>query len=102
MKRKSEKELVIDDSLEENIVHEDEKPRVGTMFSSKEELEEYYKSYAQSMGFGVTKLSSKNGDDGKKYFTLACSRGTKYVTRDTLTIGFVARYSITGSTMIVQ
>ena len=55
-----------DDSLEEDIVHEDEKPQVGTIFSSKDELLEYYKSYAQSMGFGVTKLSNKNADDGKK------------------------------------
>ncbi|KAK2394860.1 hypothetical protein QL285_056645 [Trifolium repens] len=48
------------------------------VFSSKDELTEYYKSYAESIGFGVSKLSSKNGVDGKKYFTLACSRGTKY------------------------
>jgi hypothetical protein len=70
-----------DGSLEPNSVHKDEMPKVGTIFSSKEELEEYYKSYARSIGFGVTKLSSKNGDDGKKYFTLACSRGTKYVSK---------------------
>ncbi|CAJ2653121.1 unnamed protein product [Trifolium pratense] len=51
------------------------------IFSSKDELTEYYKSYARSIGFGVSKLNSKNGDDGKKYFTLACSRGTKYVSK---------------------
>lgn len=51
------------------------------MFSSKEKLIEYYKSYAWSIGFGVTKLGSKTGDDGKKYFTLVYSRGTKYVSK---------------------
>lgn len=30
------------------------------------------------MDFGVTKISIKNGDDGN-FFTLACRRGTKYV-----------------------
>ncbi|XP_045809922.1 protein FAR-RED IMPAIRED RESPONSE 1-like [Trifolium pratense] len=70
-----------DKNLEANMVYEDEKPQVGMIFSSKDELTEYYKSYAQSIGFGVSKLSSKNGDDGKKYFTLACSRGTKYVSK---------------------
>jgi hypothetical protein len=70
-----------DDSLGANIVHEDEKPHVGMIFSTKDKLIEYYKNYARSIGFGVPKLSSKNGDDGKKYFTLACSRGTKYVSK---------------------
>jgi hypothetical protein len=51
------------------------------IFSSKDELTDYYKSYARSTGFGVSKLNSKNGDDGKKYFTLACSRGTNYVSK---------------------
>jgi hypothetical protein len=77
----NEENNICDDSLEENIVHEDEKPHVGMIFSSKDELTEYYKRYGQSMGFGVTKLTSKNGDDRKKYFTLACSRGKKYVSK---------------------
>jgi hypothetical protein len=63
-----------DDSLEANIVHENEKPHVGMIFSSKNDLVEYYKRYGRSIGFGVTKLSSKNEYDGKNYFTLACSR----------------------------
>jgi len=65
-----------DDSLEPNIVDGDEIPKVGTIFSSKDELE-YYKSYAQPIGFGVTKLSSKNGDDGKKYFPVM-NHGVSY------------------------
>jgi hypothetical protein len=31
------------------------------------------------MGFGVSKISSKNGDDAKKKFTLGCSRARSYV-----------------------
>jgi hypothetical protein len=31
-------------NLEANIVYEDEKPQVGMIFSSKDELREYYKS----------------------------------------------------------
>ncbi|XP_045791255.1 protein FAR1-RELATED SEQUENCE 6-like [Trifolium pratense] len=77
----NEENNTCEDSLEANIVHEGEKPHVGMIFSSIDELTEYYKRYGQSMGFGVTKRSSKNGDDGKKYFTLACSRGTKYVSK---------------------
>jgi hypothetical protein len=57
-----------DDSLEANIVYDDEKPKVGMIFSSKDELTDYYKSYSWSIGFGVSKLNSKNGDDGKKIF----------------------------------
>jgi len=53
-----------DDSLEPNIVD-------GNIFSSKNELTKYI--YAQPIGFKVTILCSKNGDDGKKYFPLACS-----------------------------
>ncbi|XP_024642129.1 protein FAR-RED IMPAIRED RESPONSE 1-like [Medicago truncatula] len=48
-------------------------------FSSEAEVTLYYMNYAQRMGFGMSKISSKNGDDGKKYFTLACSRAGKYV-----------------------
>ncbi|PNX99877.1 protein FAR1-related sequence 6-like, partial [Trifolium pratense] len=48
-------------------------------FSSEEEVTLYYMNYARHMGFGISKISSKNGDEGKKYFTLACSRAGKYV-----------------------
>jgi len=37
-------------------------------FSSAEEVDKYYKNYARCIGFGVSKISTKNGDDGKKVF----------------------------------
>ncbi|KAH1154359.1 hypothetical protein GYH30_049864 [Glycine max] len=49
------------------------------IFSSEDEITNYYKNYAQCLGYGIGKISTKNGDDGKKYFTLACSRARKYV-----------------------
>jgi len=45
-----------------NIVHEDEKLKVGMTFSYEEEFTKYYKNYARCMGFGVSKISSKNAD----------------------------------------
>ncbi|XP_045810181.1 protein FAR1-RELATED SEQUENCE 4-like [Trifolium pratense] len=69
-----------DDKLEESCnTNEDEEPKVGMIFSSQEEVTKYYKNYARCMGFGVSKISSKNGDDGKRYFTLGCSRARSYV-----------------------
>jgi hypothetical protein len=69
-----------DDKLEESgNTNEDEEPKVGMIFSSEEEVTEYYKNYALCMGFGVSKISSKNGDEGKRYFTLGCSRARSYV-----------------------
>ena len=68
-----------DDNLEANIDNEDEEPRVGMTFNSKDELTRYYMNYSKSKGFKVAKMSSKNGDGGKKYFTLACSRAKNYV-----------------------
>jgi carbamate kinase len=46
MKRKSVKKMVnvMINCLEVNIVHGNEKPQVGMIFSSKDELREYYKS----------------------------------------------------------
>lgn len=67
------------DSLEANNANEDEIPRAGMIFSSEDEITNYYKNYAQCLGYGIGKISTKNGDDGKKYFTLACSRARKYV-----------------------
>jgi hypothetical protein len=52
---------------------------VGMKFNSAEEVDKYYKNYARCIGFGVSKISTKNGDDGKKYFTLGCSRARSYV-----------------------
>lgn len=58
---------------------EDEEPRTGMIFGSEEDVTRYYTNYAKRMGFGVGKISSKNGDDGRKYFTLACNCARKYV-----------------------
>lgn len=60
------------------IVYENENPRPGMKFSSEGEVFDYYSNYARCIGFGIRKISSKNGGDGKKYFTLACSRSRKY------------------------
>ncbi|XP_045818523.1 protein FAR1-RELATED SEQUENCE 6-like [Trifolium pratense] len=67
-----------DDMQEANIAHEDEEPKVGMTFISEDEVTTYYKNYARCMGFGISKINSKNADDGKKYFTLACSRARKH------------------------
>ncbi|KAL6551959.1 hypothetical protein OROGR_008113 [Orobanche gracilis] len=69
----------LDNGLEANVAGEEEEPSPGMKFSSEDEITRYYKNYARYRGFGVIKISSKNGDDGKKYFTLACSRARKYV-----------------------
>ena len=61
------------------VVSEDEEPRIGMTFRSEEEVIRYYMNYANRVGFGVTKISSKNADDGKKYFTLACNCARRYV-----------------------
>ncbi|XP_004496070.1 protein FAR-RED IMPAIRED RESPONSE 1-like [Cicer arietinum] len=68
-----------DDILDAIVACEDEEPRTGMTFSSEEEVTKYYTNYAKRMGFGIGKISSKNGDDGRKYFTLACSCARKYV-----------------------
>ncbi|KAG6492509.1 hypothetical protein ZIOFF_047472 [Zingiber officinale] len=50
-------------------------PQVGMCFSAEEEVRDFYKSYAQSLGFGISKLGSKKGDDGQlKYFSFGCSK----------------------------
>jgi hypothetical protein len=66
------------DDMHTNIAHEDEEPKVGMTFSSEEEVTKYYNDYARSIGFGISKINSKTADDGKKYFTLACSRARKH------------------------
>lgn len=67
-----------DDHDELEASHEDEEPKVGMTFNSEDEANRYYKNYARLMGFGVCKINSKNGDDGKKYITIGCSRARKY------------------------
>ncbi|XP_057463782.1 protein FAR1-RELATED SEQUENCE 6-like isoform X2 [Actinidia eriantha] len=57
-----------------------ENPKVGMTFSSKEEVSEYYASYARQEGFEIMVRSSRLGDNGSiKYITLACARGGKTV-----------------------
>uniref|UniRef100_A0ACD5XEX7 Uncharacterized protein n=1 Tax=Avena sativa TaxID=4498 RepID=A0ACD5XEX7_AVESA len=52
-----------------------EDPELGMTFDSENDAGEYYRNYAKSKGFGVTKRSSHTDDDGElKYFTLCCSR----------------------------
>ncbi|KAL3534044.1 hypothetical protein ACH5RR_007565 [Cinchona calisaya] len=44
-------------------------------FSYEEHVRHFYRSYAQRLGFGISKISCKNGDDGKQnYFSLTCSK----------------------------
>ncbi|KAM0825043.1 hypothetical protein ACQ4PT_069821 [Festuca glaucescens] len=50
-------------------------PEVGMNFESEDAVQEYYRSYAKSKGFGVTRRSSHTDNHGElKYFTLCCSR----------------------------
>ena len=63
------------------IENEDDEPKVGMKFNSAEEVDKYYKNYARCLGFGVSKISTKNGDDGKKYFTLGCNRARSYASK---------------------
>ncbi|XP_039120132.1 protein FAR-RED IMPAIRED RESPONSE 1-like [Dioscorea cayenensis subsp. rotundata] len=45
---------------------------------SEEEVYNFYVEYARHEGFGITKRTTKSGDDGRlKYYTLACVRGGK-------------------------
>ncbi|XP_048333277.1 uncharacterized protein LOC107422427 isoform X2 [Ziziphus jujuba] len=76
-------EGVDDDRVGERSVpglgdEEVEPPAVGMVFSSEDEVRNYYSKYAQHEGFGVYRRSSRCGDDGKvKYFTLACAKAGK-------------------------
>jgi hypothetical protein len=47
-----------------------EDPKLGMTFDSENDVREYYKEYAKSKGFGVTKRRSHTNDDGElKYLT---------------------------------
>jgi hypothetical protein len=67
-----ENENEIEELLNENQITEE--PKVGMMFNSEEDVRAYYTRYAKQKGFGVSRRTSKLGDDGKsvKYFTLSC------------------------------
>ncbi|XP_042423533.1 protein FAR-RED IMPAIRED RESPONSE 1-like [Zingiber officinale] len=57
-------------------------PQIGMCFSAEEEVRDFYKSYAQGLGFGISKLGSKKGDDGQlKYFLFGCSKNGKTAPR---------------------
>jgi hypothetical protein len=61
-----------DEAQREALLQE---PEFGMTFDSENDVREYYKSYAKSKGFGVTKRSSHTDDNGElKYLTLCCSR----------------------------
>jgi len=66
-------ELETNDCLETNDTHEEETPCAGMSFGYEKEITKCYKNYARRVGFGTIKISSKKGDEGKMYFTLACS-----------------------------
>ncbi|XP_074577479.1 protein FAR-RED IMPAIRED RESPONSE 1-like [Curcuma longa] len=55
-------------------------PQVGMHFPSEEEARDFYKKYAQGLGFGISKMYSKKGDDGQqKYISYGCSKNGKSV-----------------------
>jgi hypothetical protein len=47
------------------------------IFSYEEESIKYCRNYA--MDFEVSEITLKNGDDGKRYFTLECSHSRSYL-----------------------
>ncbi|XP_047326870.1 protein FAR-RED IMPAIRED RESPONSE 1-like [Impatiens glandulifera] len=57
-------------------------PQLGMLFSSENELRDFYKSYAQGVGFGICKQSSKKGNDGQqRYFCFGCSKQRKSISK---------------------
>ncbi|XP_048533275.1 protein FAR-RED IMPAIRED RESPONSE 1-like isoform X1 [Triticum urartu] len=57
-------------------------PKLGMTFDTENEVREYYNNYAKAKGFGVTRRSSNNDDNGQlKYLTLSCSRYGKTQSR---------------------
>uniref|UniRef100_A0A2N9HUL5 FAR1 domain-containing protein n=1 Tax=Fagus sylvatica TaxID=28930 RepID=A0A2N9HUL5_FAGSY len=72
VKKNEENENKIEELLNENQIAEE--PKVRMMFNSEEGVRAYYTRYAKQKGFGVSRRTSKLGDDGKsvKYFTLSC------------------------------
>ncbi|KAG6508032.1 hypothetical protein ZIOFF_033387 [Zingiber officinale] len=71
-----------DQDLSPSTVEEVKLPEIGMIFSSKEEIRTFYNSYATSVGFGISKLGGRNGDDGKqKYFSIGCAKNRKKVSQ---------------------
>lgn len=73
-------------------------PEAGMEFSSEQQVRQFYRSYAQRLGFGISKVSCKNGDDdGKqKYFSLGCSKNGK--TKSTTKPSYHGRLSVSTKT----
>ncbi|KAG6470424.1 hypothetical protein ZIOFF_071497 [Zingiber officinale] len=71
-----------DQDLSPSTVEEVKLPEIGMIFSSEEEIRTFYNSYATSVGFGISKLGGRNGDDGKqKYFSIGCAKNRKKVSQ---------------------
>ncbi|KAB5511168.1 hypothetical protein DKX38_030176 [Salix brachista] len=52
-----------------------ETPKIGMVFASQEEVRDYYHRYAQRVGFGIMRRSSRCDDDGRlTYIVLSCSQ----------------------------
>ncbi|KAH8506699.1 hypothetical protein H0E87_013482 [Populus deltoides] len=52
-----------------------ETPKIGMVFASQEEVRDYYNRYAQRVGFGIMRRSSRCDDDGRlTYIVLSCSQ----------------------------
>ncbi|XP_047312978.1 protein FAR-RED IMPAIRED RESPONSE 1-like [Impatiens glandulifera] len=91
MENTTEVVTVKDDTNEKNIynqnledqnlnINEVQTPKVGMIYSSEEDVRNYYIDYGKHVGFAIAKKSSKNGDDGKtRYFSLACARNGKTI-----------------------
>ncbi|XP_047336108.1 protein FAR1-RELATED SEQUENCE 5-like [Impatiens glandulifera] len=61
---------------------EDKIPKFGMSFVSENDIREFYRLYAQSMGFGVRKLGTRNGPDGKqKFFSIGCAKSGSFTLR---------------------
>ncbi|XP_047326842.1 protein FAR1-RELATED SEQUENCE 5-like [Impatiens glandulifera] len=57
-------------------------PTVGMIFPSETDIRLYYKAYSLGTGFGISKLGTKNGPDGKqKWFSLACAKNGVFTSR---------------------
>ncbi|KAG6533924.1 hypothetical protein ZIOFF_007802 [Zingiber officinale] len=57
-------------------------PKIGMTFISEDDVCNFYKSYAQNVGFDISKLGGKKGDDGKqKYFCFGCAKSGKTISQ---------------------
>ncbi|KAH7658032.1 FHY3/FAR1 family protein [Dioscorea alata] len=75
LNKEREKILQSEDSLHGKVV-----PKAGMILNSEEEVYNMYIEFARQEGFGITKRSTRSGEDGKfKYYTLSCVRGGKRI-----------------------